>query len=427
MPQRWTATWLASALVLSACGNPSTDTGPAVITFPISALGAEGQVLVRQLARFMAANPGIRVVQRVTPDAADQKHQLYVQWLNAGASDPDVLQLDVIWTPEFAAAGWILPLDRFQPDTAAFFTSTIQANRWGDSLYALPWFADVGMLYWRTDLMAAPPATFDDLVREGRRARATNKTQYGMVYQGARYEGLITTFVEYLGAYGGRILDGRRVVVNSEAALRALTEMRDQIYRDGIVPRAVLTWQEEQTRFAFQNGQAAFMRNWPYAYPLMQDTAESRVAGKFSVAPMPAGPGGSPTAAVGGAQLAINRRSEHPEAAWALINFLTQPEQMRERARVVGQFPTRSAVYDDPELASGLAVRPATVRRIIEYGVPRPVTPIYTQLSEILQIHLHRALTRQSEPADALARAQTEMQRLLNRAGLGTEGPLVRR
>jgi multiple sugar transport system substrate-binding protein len=375
----------------------------------------------------MAANPGIKVVQRVTPDAADQKHQLYVQWLNAGASDPDVLQLDVIWTPEFAAAGWILPLDRFQPETEAFFTSTIEANRWGDSLYALPWFADVGMLYWRTDLMAAPPATFDELLREAKRARATKRTQYGMVYQGARYEGLITTFVEYLGAYGGRILDGGRVVVNSGSALRALTEMRDQIYQDGIVPRAVLTWQEEQTRFAFQNGQAAFMRNWPYAYPLMQDSAESRVAGKFSVAPMPAGPGGSPTAAVGGAQLAINRRSEHPEAAWALIDFLTRPEQMRERATVVGQFPTRTAVYDDPELASGLAVQPATVRRIIEYGVPRPVTPIYTQLSEILQIHLHRALTRQSEPAEALARAQSEMQRLLNRAGLGTGGPVAHR
>ena len=427
MPQRWTAIWLTSALALGGCGGASTSTGPAVITFPISALGAEGRVLVRQLSRFMAANPGIKVVQRVTPDAADQKHQLYVQWLNAGASDPDVLQLDVIWTPEFAAAGWILPLDRFQPDTVAFFSSTIEANRWGDSLYALPWFADVGMLYWRTDLMAAPPATFEDLVRQGKRARATKATQYGMVYQGARYEGLITTFVEYLGAYGGRILDGRRVVVNSEPALRALTQMRDQIYRDGVVPRAVLTWQEEQTRFAFQNGQAAFMRNWPYAYPLMQDTAESRVAGKFSVAPMPAGPGGSPTAAVGGAQLAINRRSEHPEAAWALINFLTQPEQMRERATVVGQFPTRTAVYDDPALASGLAVQPATVRRIIEYGVPRPVTPIYTQLSEILQIHLHRALTRQSEPAEALARAQTEMQRLLNRAGLGTGGPVARR
>ncbi len=424
----WKAPILTGALLTAACGGGGSLPGVAVVTFPISALGAEGRVLVGQLERFMAENPGIKVVQRVTPDAADQKHQLYVQWLNAGASDPDVLQLDVIWTPEFAAAGWILPLNEFQPDTAAFFPSTIAANRWGDSLYALPWFADVGMLYWRTDLMAGPPATFDDLVQEAQRAQQRKGgPQYGLVWQGARYEGLITTFVEYLGAFGGRILDGGRVVVSSEPALRALTEMRDQIYRDRIVPSAVLTWQEEQTRFAFQNGQAAFMRNWPYPVPLMEDSSESRVAGKFSVAPMPAGPGGTHTAAIGGAQLAINRRTEHPEAAWAVIDYLTQPEQMRERAQVVGQFPTRSAVYDDPELESGLAIPPATVRQIIEYGVPRPVTPVYTQLSEILQIHLHRALTRQSEPAAALARAQEQMQRLLNRAGLGTGEPVARR
>src|SRR5215212_1260558 len=130
-----TSSYLAALLVTACAGR--ADHGPIVVTFPISALGAEGQVLVRQLSRFMAHNPGIKVVQRVTPDAADQKHQLYVQWLNAGASDPDILQLDVIWTPEFAAAGWILPLNQFQPDTEAFFPATIAANRWRDSLYAI--------------------------------------------------------------------------------------------------------------------------------------------------------------------------------------------------------------------------------------------------------------------------------------------------
>ncbi|MEO8090233.1 MAG: ABC transporter substrate-binding protein [Gemmatimonadales bacterium] len=427
MSSRWGTCVLALVLLALGCGGGSEVPGPAVVTFPISALGAEGQVLVRQLSRFMKEHPGIKVVQRVTPDGADQKHQLYVQWLNAGASDPDILQLDVIWTPEFAAAGWILPLDQFHPDTAAFFPSTIAANRWQDSLYALPWFADVGMLYWRTDLMEQPPVTFDELVRQAQRARQKGGPRYGFVWQGARYEGLITTFLEYLGAYGGRILESGRVVVSSEAGLRALTEMRDEIYRYGVVPTTALTWHEEETRFAFQNGEAAFMRNWPYAYPLMQDSSQSSVAGKFAVAPMPAGPGGTHTAAIGGAQLAINRRTEYPEAAWAVIDYLTQPEQMRERAAVVGQFPTRTALYDDPQLASGLAIPPAMVRRIIEYAVPRPVTPIYTQLSEILQINLHRALTRQAEPAAALARAQTEMQRVLNRAGLGTGEPVARR
>jgi multiple sugar transport system substrate-binding protein len=105
-----------------------------------------------------------------------------------------------------------------------------------------------------------------------------------------------------------------------------------------------------------------------------------------------------------------------------VIEYLTRPEQMLERARVVGQFPTRPAVYDMPELAAALSIPPADARRVIERAVPRPPTPVYTQLSEILQIHLHRALTRQRAPADALAEAQREMQRLLDRAGLGEGG-----
>jgi multiple sugar transport system substrate-binding protein len=142
---------------------------------------------------------------------------------------------------------------------------------------------------------------------------------------------------------------------------------------------------------------------------------------------MPAGPGGRPTAALGGAQLAINRHTGNPDAAWAVIDYLTQPEQMRERARVVGQFPPRMSLYEGTGLAAELGIPPATVRRVIEYAVPRPVTPVYNQLSEILQIHLHRALTRQTTPAAALTRAQAEMQRLLNKVGLGSGAPSAQR
>ena len=416
---------LAAAVLCSACGGTASSAAGVEVTFPGSALGAEGEVLRRQLARFMTTHPDIRVVQRATPDAADQRHQLYVQWLNAGASDPDILQLDVVWTPEFAAAGWILPLERFRPDTAAFFAATIAANRWRDRLFAVPWFVDVGMLYWRTDFMAAPPATFTELVRDAQRARQAHGVRHGLVWQGARYEGLVTTFLEYLGGHGGRILEGGRVTLASEAGHSALREMMSELYETAVVPPAALTWHEEETRFAFQNGDAAFMRNWPYAYGLMQDSGASRVAGKFAVAPMPAAAGGTPTSALGGSQLAINRNSEHPEAAWAVIEYLTRPEQMRERARVVGQFPTRMALFDDAELARALPIPAADARRVIERAVPRPVTPVYTQLSEILQVHLHRALTRQRAPDAALADAQDEMQRLLDRVGLGAREPLT--
>jgi len=369
----------------------------------------------------MAGHPEIRVEQRPTPDAADQRHQLYVQWLNAHTGEPDILQLDVIWTPEFAAAGWILPLDRFAPETAGFFPATLTANRWRDSLFAMPWFVDVGMLYWRSDLMPEAPASLAALVETAERVRQRSGLAYGLVWQGARYEGLMTTFLEYLGGFGGSILEGGRVVVASPAGVAALTEMRDEIHETGIVPEAALTWHEEETRFAFQNGAAVFMRNWPYASALMGDSTRSRVAGRFGVSTMPGTPAGHPTAALGGSQLAINRYSRHAEEAWQVIAYLTAPEQMLERARTVGQFPARVSVYDDPRLDQALAIPPDVARRIIGQARPRPVTPVYTQLSAILQLHLHRALTGQTEPAAALRQAQREMQALLDRTGLGAD------
>ena len=414
---RWA---IGGVALLCALGcEPAPSGGPTTVTVSGSVLGAEGQILRRQLERFDREHAEIQVRMRPTPDAADLRHQLYVQWLNARASDPDILQIDAIWTPEFAAAGWILPLDRYASDTADFFPVTIDANRWQGELFALPWFVDVGMLYWRTDLFDEAPTTWDELERQVREVTADGSPRYGLVWQGARYEGLVTVFLEYLGGFGGRILDGGRVTVAEEPGVRALTRMRDQIHRSRVVPGRVLTWHEEEPRFAFQNGEAAMMRNWPYAAGPMQDTAESRVAGRFAVAPMPAGPGGRPTAAFGGAQLAINAFSPEPEAAWLVIEYLTRPEQMLERAQVVGQFPTRRGIYDDPALAEALEIPPAQAREIIGAAVPRPVTPVYTQLSEILQIQLHRALSRQAEPAAALARAAREMQELLDRAGLG--------
>jgi multiple sugar transport system substrate-binding protein len=392
---------------------------PHVLTFAGSAVGAEADAIRRQLDRFQARHPTIRVDLRVTPDAADQRHQLYVQWLNAHAPDPDVLQLDVVWTPEFAAAGWILDLDQFHVSTSDFFPAAVAANRWNGVVYALPWFIDVGMLYWRTDLMSDPPVHIDDLERLAAVAKEEHALPFGLVWPGARYEGLVTVFLEYLGAFGGRILDDEgRVALNSEAAVLALTTMHDEIYVDRIVPPATLTWQEEQVRFAFQNGQAVFMRNWPYAFGLLQDRSQSRVAGRFAVASMPAGPGGVSTSALGGSVLAINAHSGDRDAAYRLIDFLLEPEQLLERARMVGQYPPRPALYDTPALASALHIAPQEARGIIERAVARPATPVYAELSEILQIALHRALTDQQPPRAALADASAAIQALLDKAGL---------
>lgn len=391
-----------------------------VINFSGSALGAEGAVVTRQLARFVRLHPDIDVRLQPTPDDATQRHQLYVQWLNAHAGDPDVLQLDVIWTAEFAGAGWILPLDRFAPDTAVFFPATVEANIWASTLFALPWFVDVGLLYWRTDLIAHEPRQMEEIVELAKAGTARRGgPPFGIVWQGARYEGLVTVFLEYLGGFGGRILDDAgRAVVDAPEAVRALSFMRDELYRHDMAPLDILTWHEEETRFAFQNGNAVLMRNWPYAYGLLNDTTASRVAGKFAIAPMPAAPGGRPTAALGGSELAINARAESPDSAYALIAYLTAPEQMLERASAVGQYPTRKALYDDPRLRRALAVPVDQARRAIEHATPRPVTPIYTELSEALQIELHRALARQASPEEALRAAARRMNEVIEQSGV---------
>lgn len=408
------------ALVMDGCSR----TDARVLTFSGSVVGREADVIRRQLQRFQQANPSITVALRATPDAAGQRHQLYVQWLNARADDPDVLQLDVVWTPEFAAAGWIADLGRFHPQVDRFFDTAVAAHRWNGALYALPWFIDVGMLYWRTDLVPRPPRDLDDLAQLARRAQDARRVPFGFVWQGARYEGLVTVFLEHLGAFGGAILDDDgRVVVDSEAAAQALTYMRDAIDVERVVPRAVLTWQEEQTRFAFQNGQAVFMRNWPYAYAPLQDPSQSMVAGRFAVASMPAGPGGMPTAALGGSALAVNAYSDQSDIAYRLIDYLLQPEQMIERARIAGQFPTRPALYKTDALAGALTIPIADALAVIQRAVPRPVTPVYNELSEILQVSLHRALTRQQEPRAALHDAATAMRALLSKVKLGPTQP----
>ena len=396
-----------AAIGIFACGRADHGT---VLTVSGSAVGKEGEILQSQIARFMAANPGVVVRIQHTPDDATQRHQLYVQWLNARVGTPDVLQLDVVWTAEFAAAGWILPLDRFRPETADFFPAALDACRWRGTLYALPWFLDAGMLYWRTDLMDRAPRSLEELNATAVRAMESSGVPAGIVWQGARYEGLVTVFNEILGAYGGTILtaDGH-VAVHSDAGVRALTFLRDQV-RSRIAPAEVLTWHEEECRFTFQNGNAVFMRNWPYAVAAMSDGSESRVAGRFAIAPMPAADGGHTTATLGGAPLAINAWTRHPELAYRLIAFLTAPEQMRERLRVVGQYPARISSYDDPALAD--------VRPILEAAVPRPATPIWAELSSELQVALHRTLTGAAEPETALDAAASRMQKLIDESGL---------
>src|SRR5262249_8162962 len=133
----------------------------------------------------------------------------------------------------------------------------------------------------------------------------------------------------------------------------------------------------------------------------------------------PAGEGGAPAAALGGSNLAINAHSDHPHAAYALVEYLTRPEQMIERAKAVGQFPARERVDENGTLAGAMESEPETAHRVNRHTVARPVTRVYAELSEILQVHLHRVLSGQEQPRDGLVAAAAAMRRILERTGLG--------
>ena len=170
-------TVLAIGATLASADCARTE--PPVLTFSGSVVGREADVIRRQLDRFGQAHPLIKVALRATPDAADQRHQLYVQWLNARATDPGVLQLDVVWTPEFAAAGWIASLDRFRPPVDRFFAAALAAHRWNGALYALPWFYRRRHPVLANGSRVAPPHETSAISRSSRHAPATSDPACG--------------------------------------------------------------------------------------------------------------------------------------------------------------------------------------------------------------------------------------------------------
>ncbi|HET9955303.1 MAG TPA: extracellular solute-binding protein, partial [Polyangiaceae bacterium] len=315
--------------------------------------------------------------------------------------------------------GWLRALNLPSHVLQDFLPAPLESARFEQRLYALPWFVDVGMLYYRKDWFATAPATFSELFERARQATDQFGAREGFVFTGARYEGLTTVFVEVLGGFGGSILtpDSRASALDSPAALGALSWLTRAVQDSRVSPRTVLSSQEEQVRFEFQSGRAAFMRNWPYAYALMQRDPSSAVRGKVGIAPMPHEVGGSSTAALGGQQLAINVHSRSPELAQSFIEFACRPEQMLERAEIAAELPARRSVYEDPRLPAALAFPVNEILPVVERATARPTSPAYSELSSELQIQLHAALTQQLSPRAALRVAHERVTRVIRATG----------
>lgn len=354
------------------------------------------------------------------PWSADEQHQFYVINLEGGRPGFDVMMLDVIWVPEFARAGWLLDLSRRVPpeELAPHFPAAVEVATWGGGVWAIPWIMNVGLLYYRADLLARyglrPPETYADLVAQARRIRAGERDPRldGFLWQGKQYEGLVVNVLEHLWANGTALLgeDGR-VFPDPERAGGALGFLR-RLMDEGVSPPWVTAADEELTRRPFQDGRAVFLRSWPYAMDLFE-LPGSRVRGKVGIAPLPRhAPGARAAGATGGAHLGVYRATPHPEAALALVRFLASEAAQKAMAAGVALNPTRMALYGDPDLVSGHPNLPR-IFALAAAARPRPVSPFYLMLSTTLQPELSAVLVGLKTPGRAVADGRRRLDHLL--------------
>ncbi len=401
-----------------------TDLSGATIKAILSANENVGPALDRLTADKFTALTGINVELVLGEKSATDRLAIYNQQLNANSSDVDVYMVDVIWPGILATyAEDLKPLVGDLPD---FFPAIVANNTVGGKLVAVPYFTDAGLLYYRKDLLekygySNPPATWAELeemskkIQEGE--RASNPDFWGFVWQGKAYEGLTCNALEWQVSNGGNSIveaDGT-ISVNNEQVIAALNRAKGWV--GTISPQGVTTYQEEEARGVWQAGNAAFMRNWPYAFSLGQ-AADSAIKDKFDVSPLPKGDGPNARNAdtLGGWQLMLNKNSQNKDAAAEFIKFLTSPEIQKFNSLQRSLLPTRPAIYDDPEVLAANAYYGPLKAVFAGGAVARPSTvtaDLYNDVSVAYFTAVNQVLTGQAEGGAAMADLERKIQQIL--------------
>jgi len=468
------ATTLVAVLILLAMtptgcgGTDSADDARTTVSFVTWKPNQPG-VWDEIYDRFEREYPELVLEREVGPHSSTAFHDMLTQKLKNRSTDVDVFLMDVIWPAEFAAAGWAASLDdRFhEVERGEFFDGAVAAASVQDGIYAVPLYLAGGMLYYRTDLLEEygfePPRTWPELVSqatiivEGERAEAGevsggggevsggggevsgtdgevsggggevsgtdgdvspgNRLLTGYSGQFKQYEGLICNMLELVRSNGGRLLgEGDDAsAIAAPAAVQAVRFARQELIGP-VAPRGVLTYEEPESLAPFVQGNAVFHRNWPYAWQVANDPEQSRVAGDVGIAPLPRFGGGQSVSTLGGWMVGVSALSEHKEAAWTFVEFLTSPEIQKLLAVEGGLAPTREALYEDAEV---LAAQPQLerMRDVFRAAVPRPRTPLYPAVSNALQRYFSRMISSDEADVEAAARrAASEIEELLEMA-----------
>lgn len=373
---------------------------------------------------FEAEHPDIRVVREVGPHSSTAFHDLLTQKLKNRSDEVDVFFMDVIWPPEFAAAGWAMPLDDLFPpsEREAFLDGPVLANTYQGKTYGVPLFIDSGMLYYRKDLLRkygfSPPKTWGEMVAQAERIVSGENREgaglYGFSGQFKQYEGLVCDVMEFILSNNGHIINPEtgEIEIDRKPAVDAVRFVRDEIIGKA-APRGVLTYEEPESLTLFLEGRAVFHRNWPYAWEVSQNAERSSVRGKVGISALPHFPGGRSYSALGGWQLGIGAFSKNREAAWTLIRFLTGERMQKHLALRAGLAPTRKALYADADVLTAYP-QFSEMKAVFLTTWPRPRSPLYPALSHILQRYFSTVISdRRSDPEAEARIAAAEMRKVL--------------
>lgn len=393
--------FLLIPILLAGCTRKESS-GKTNVTF-VTWKPNQPEVWEEAFRLFEEENPDIRLTREVGPHSSTAFHDLLTQKLKNRSPDIDVFFMDVIWPPEFAAAGWALPLDELfaLEEREEFLASSILANSYRGGVYGMPLFVDSGILYFRKDLLEKygfePPRTWQEMVEEAEAIvtgeEVAGESIAGFSGQFKQYEGLVCDMMEYILSNGGDIMNPETgtAAIAEEPALEAVRFVRDRIIGRA-APRGVLTYQEPESLALFIQGRAVFHRNWPYAWEVSNNPARSRIAGKVGIARLPHFPGGKSHSTLGGWQLGISVYSKNKDAALRFVRFMSSPRMQKFLAIRAGLAPTRRALYEDPEII-GAHPQFEQMGDVFLTAYPRPRTPLYPAVSNVLQRYFSRAIS----------------------------------
>jgi trehalose/maltose transport system substrate-binding protein len=397
----------------SSGSAPSTD-GIGPITF---AIGKDNPGWLQGvITGWNQQNPSQQVTLLLLPEASNDQLAQLVANLQAKSDEYDVIDMDVIWTAEFASNGWIIPLPQSQFPLGSFLKPAVDTAMYQGRLYAVPDYSNADLLYYRKDILAKagkqPPKTWAQL----QQLAETVAPKYGLYgYAGtfAPYEGLTVNFAEAVQSAGGSILspEGTKVTVDSAKALRGL-EFLVNGFQQGWIPKVTLTYEEESAQNAFEAGKFLFLDNWPDVYAALSTPGpQNKVYGKFGIAALP-GLDGTGSSSLGGANLAISAYSQHQRTALNFIKYMTDLANERQMLEQGSFPPVWTQLYTDKSLINSYHYLPV-LEQAINSAQPRPAITNYDQASLAISSTVYEALTHQKKPQQALTELAGQLTQII--------------